>query len=129
MISLSPARLRKYTRRIPSQRVLAFSVLALLLLPHPLNAETLKITSNPSGATVEIDGVVAGTTPYEVKLPGGYFHKTHSVFGARLEHPMILRISKDGYATKEIVMTEGPMRWVALNGTDNGDYWVLKRSF
>jgi serine protease Do len=39
---------------------------------------------------------------------------------------MVLRVSLDGYTTKEIVMTEGPMRWVALNGTDHGDYWLLK---
>jgi serine protease Do len=61
-----------------------------------------------------------------MKVPGGYFHKTHSVFGARLGHPMVLRVSKGGYATKEIVMTEGPMPWVALNGTYHGDYWLLK---
>jgi serine protease Do len=88
----------------------------------PALAETLKVTSTPSGARVEIDGIAVGTTPYETKVPGGYFHKTHSVFGARLEHPMVLRVSMEGYATKEILMTEGPMRWVALNGTDHGDY-------
>jgi S1-C subfamily serine protease len=90
------------------------------------NADTLKITSNPAGATVEIDGVVLGTTPYEMKVPGGYLHKTHTVFSARLEHPMVLRVSKDGYATKELVMTEGPMSFVTLNGVNHGDYWVLK---
>jgi serine protease Do len=97
----------------------------LLCLPSA-KAETLRITSTPAGATVEIDGVVVGTTPYEMKVPGGYFHKTHSVFGARLEHDMVLRVSKDGYATKEIEMTQGPMRWMALNGTYHGDYWLLK---
>jgi len=106
--------------------LLLFSACILFLSARTANADTLKITSNPSGATVEIDGVVVGTTPYEMKVPGGYFHKTHSVFGARLGHPMYLRISKEGYATKEIVMTEGPMPWVALNGTYHGDYWLLK---
>jgi serine protease Do len=105
---------------------LLLSICVLFLSVRTANADILKITSNPSGATVEIDGVVAGTTPYEMKVPGGYFHRTHSVFGARLGHPMVLRISKEGYATKEIVMTEGPMRWIALNGTDHGDYWLLK---
>src|SRR2546425_12296265 len=93
-------------------------LLAFFLSPFAQTAEadTLRVTSNPTGATVEIDGVVVGTTPYEMKVPGGYFHKTHSVFGARLGHPMVLRVSKDRYATKEIIMTEGPMPWVALNG-------------
>jgi serine protease Do len=98
----------------------------LSLLAQTTEADTLKITSNPTGATVEIDGVVVGTTPFEMKVPGGYFHQTHSVFGARLGHPMTLRVRKDGYATKEIGMTEGPMRWVAFNGTYHGDYWLLK---
>jgi serine protease Do len=98
----------------------------LFLSAQTCKGDTLKITSNPSGATVEIDGVVVGTTPYEMKVPGGYFHKTHSVFGARLGHAMTLRVSMDGYATKEMVMTEGPMPWVALNGTYHGDYWLLK---
>jgi S1-C subfamily serine protease len=99
---------------------------AILIYIPCATAQTLKITSKPSGAKVELDGVVVGTTPYEVKVPGGYFHKTHSVFGARLEHAMLLRISLDGYTSKEITVTEGPMRWRALNGTDHGDYWLLK---
>lgn len=98
----------------------------LILFSSSARAATVKVTSTPSGAKVEIDGIVVGTTPFEMKVPGGYFHKTRSVFGARLEHPMVLRVSKEGYATKEIVMTEGPMRWIALNGADHGDYWLLK---
>jgi hypothetical protein len=112
----------KYTRLF---RFLLLSFAVLFLTPF-VAAQTLKITSKPSGAKVELDGVVVGTTPYEVKVPGGYFHKTHSVFGARLEHAMLLRVSLDGYTSKEITMTEGPMRWKALNGTDHGDYWLLK---
>jgi S1-C subfamily serine protease len=88
--------------------------------------EVLKVTSNPSGTKVEIDGVAVGTTPYEAKMPGGYFHKTHNVYSARLEHSMLLRLSMDGYVTKEITMTEGPMHWMAINGTYHGDYWLLK---
>src|ERR1700674_26856 len=109
--------------------VLLLPACLLLLLGQTTKADALKITSNPTGATVEIDGVVVGTTPYELKVPGGYFHKTHSVFGARLEHPMVLRASKDSYATKEIVMTEGPLPFVAFNalgGTYRGDCWLLK---
>lgn len=95
-----------------------------------LTAEELTITSNPPGATIEIDGKVIGTTPHVSKLPGGYFHKTTTVFGARLEHPVHMRISMEGYISKDIELTEGPMRWIALNGVDHGDYYLLKdRSF
>ena len=62
------------------------------------------------GATVEVNGAVAGTTPYKIDYPGGYFHKTHSVFGARLEHSITLRITKDGYLKEEVTVTSGPLR-------------------
>jgi hypothetical protein len=49
--------------------VVFFCTYSLLL--SVATAQTLKVTSSPSGAKVEIDGVAVGTTPYEVKLPGG----------------------------------------------------------
>jgi hypothetical protein len=68
----------------------------------------------------------AGTTPYEKELPGGYFYRTKTSLGSRLEHPMVARVSLAGYATKEIALTEGPMNWVGLNGRNHGEYWLLK---
>ncbi len=105
---------------------LAVCLAAALLLPSAITADTLKITSTPPGATVEINGVVVGTTPYEMKVPGGYFHKTHSAWSTRLEHAMVLRVSKDGYATKEITMADGPMPWISVSGKNHGDYYLLK---
>ncbi len=104
-----------------------FGAAFLFLLLAPLaRADTLKITSNPSGATVEIDGLEAGTTPYAQDLPGGYFHKTKTSLGARLEHAMVARVSLAGYITKEIPLTNGPMRWISLNGRSQGEYWLFK---
>jgi len=94
--------------------------------PSFARADTLKITSTPSGASVEINGVIVGTTPYEEQVPGGYFHKTKTAFGRRLQHSMIVRISLTGYTTKEVQMTEGPMNWVSLKGHNHGEYWLLK---
>jgi S1-C subfamily serine protease len=102
------------------------AVLFLLACPTRSAADTLKITSTPAGATVEIDGVFAGTTPFENDFPGGYFHKTKTSMGSRLEHPMVARISLVGYATKELQMTDGPMNWISLNGRNHGEYWLLK---
>src|SRR5208282_4863145 len=102
------------------------AVLFLLVCPARSTAETLKIISVPAGATVEIDGVLAGTTPFEKDFPGGYFHKTWTSMGSRLEHPMVARISLEGYATKEIQMTDGPMNWISLNGRNHGEYWLFK---
>ena len=73
---------------------LAFRALLLLFgLALIARADRLAITSPPSGATVEIDGVVVGLTPFEKDFPGGYFHRTKTAIGSRLEHPMVARIS------------------------------------
>jgi PEGA domain len=80
----------------PSRKQCIYASLALplCLLAPRTHAETLTITSSPAGATVEIDGLVAGTTPYETDFPGGYFHKTHTAFDAHLEHSMVVRMSR-----------------------------------
>jgi S1-C subfamily serine protease len=110
------------------RRSLLLPLVISFCLSHPfLFAEELRIVSTPSGATVEIDGKVVGTTPYtSKKLPGGYFHKTSTVFGARLERPIHARLTLAGYITQDLDLTVGPMKWIALNGTYHGDYYLLK---
>ncbi|MCU1243316.1 MAG: hypothetical protein JWO71_4042 [Candidatus Acidoferrum typicum] len=112
---------------MPSRSEFLFLFALSLCLCSPFTrADTLKITSTPPGATVEINGVVVGTTPYEEEVPGGYFHKTKTALGRRLQNPMAARIRLAGYTTKEIQMTEGPMNWVSLKGHSHGEYWLLK---
>ena len=105
-----------------------FFVIASLVLCFVASssAESLKITSNPPGASVELDGVPIGVTPLEKSFPGGYFHRTHTVLGQRLEHPLVARISLPGYSTREIPLTDGPMDWVDLHGHSHGQYWLFK---
>jgi S1-C subfamily serine protease len=110
----------------PSLHRLAFIALLLLWFVVPCSAESLKITSNPSGASIELDGVLVGTTPFEKSFPGGYFHRTHTVIGQRLEHPLVARVSLAGYATREIQLTDGPMEWIDLHGHNHGQYWLFK---
>ena len=97
-----------------------------LCLPTTAAADSLRITSNPPGATVELDGVPAGITPLEKSFPGGYFHRTHTALGQRLEHPMVARVSLPGFATREVALTEGPMDWIDLHGRHHGQYWLFK---
>jgi hypothetical protein len=56
----------------------AFFVSLLVCFVAPSLAQSLKVTSKPAGAKVELDGVPAGTTPFEKTFPGGYFHRTHT---------------------------------------------------
>src|SRR3989475_9930752 len=102
------------------------AVLVLLAWPARVLADKLQITSTPPGATVELDAVAVGTTPFEKDFPGGYFHKTRTSMGSRLEHAVVARISLTGYASKEIKLTEGPMNWISLNGRNRGEYWLFK---
>jgi PEGA domain len=105
----------------------SLALLALALVsPSQSIAETLKVTSSPAGANVEIDGVLMGKTPYKVNYPGGYFHKPHTVFAARLGHPLVVRIYKEGYAAQETTITDGPFEWVDLKGHNRGRYWLVK---
>ena len=104
----------------------AGGLLALGALSPPIRGESLKITSSPPGAVVEINGAVVGTTPFLAAYPGSYFHKPHTVFGERLEHAMVLRISKDGYTLQQVTLTDGPLDWVGLTGKKHGKYFVLR---
>jgi PEGA domain-containing protein len=113
----------------PSRRPCIYASLAVLwctLLAPRTHAENLTITSDPPGATVEIDGLVTGKTPYQTNLPGGYFHKTHTAFNARLEHALVARVSKDGYVAQQLTLTDGPFEWVAVTGRRHGNYFLLK---
>jgi len=81
-------------------RLRFYTLLFFLTCPTHALADKLRITSTPPSATVEIDGVATGTTPFEKDYPGGYFHKTRTSFGARLEHPTVARVSLAGTRRK-----------------------------
>ena len=46
-------------------RALTIATLVCGLLSFPALADKLRITTVPPGATVQINGVLVGTTPYE----------------------------------------------------------------
>jgi len=112
--------------RVSGLAIVAGGSVLLSVLSLGTHAATLSINSKPSGATVEINGLISGKTPYTARFPGGYFHKTHTVFGARLEYPMVARISMEGYASQQITLTEGPFAWRSFNGHSEGNYWLIK---
>lgn len=77
---------------------------------------------------MEIDGDVVGKTPYKIEIPGQYLHGTRSVFGLKhvLAQQMHLRLILEGYLPKDEDLARGPFKWIALNGTYHGDYFLLK---
>lgn len=107
--------------------LVAFYFVLYLALPWQCSAKDhLTITSQPPGATVELDGVVVGKTPYSVEIPGGYLHGSKTIYGKLLRQQLHLRLSLEGYLSKELDLANGPTAWVALNGTNHGNYWILK---
>lgn len=111
----------------PSRRPCICALFALLFSLAPRTpAKNLTISSSPPGARVLIDGIFAGTTPFKSDYPGGYFHKPHTVFGARLDHAMVVTVSEDGYLPEKVTLTNGPFVWVSINGRHHGNYFLLK---
>lgn len=89
-------------------------------------ANTLRITSTPSGAKVEIEGTAGGTTPFQTDFPRGYFRRPLIALSRHLDHSLVARITLDGYIPKEIKLTEGPLTWDSLNGRSHVLYYRFK---
>jgi S1-C subfamily serine protease len=102
------------------------SALALLLIPSIVKADKLLIHSTPPGAVVEINHAVVGKTPFEKDYPGGYFHRTKTAFGSRLDHNLTVRITLPGFLPKVLDLCDGPMEWKDIHGRSRGQYWTFK---
>jgi S1-C subfamily serine protease len=105
---------------------MCLAVILLMLSSAIARADKLMITNTPSGATVEIDGVKVRRTPFVKDYPGGYFHRTKTAVGKRLEHPLAARIILEGFAPKEFSLCDGPTQWRDTRGRDRGEYWTFK---
>ena len=113
----------------PSRAPCLYAFLALFwcfALAQRARAESFSITSSPPGAAVEINGAAAGTTPLRLDYPGGFFHKPHTVFSARLDHSMTIKLSLNDYVAEQLTVTQGPFEWVSINGRHHGSYFLLK---
>lgn len=83
------------------------------------------VESEPSGATVALDGQVVGTTPYKVQAKGHIYRSPTFAFSSRLSSPSTLTVSKEGYVTKTITITRGPFEWVSLNGLNRFYFYLV----
>ena len=110
---------------LPRARSLVSTLLLFALYGQPARADRLRILSDPPGATVEVEGKT-GTTPFEADFPGGYFRPPLSLFSTRLSHPMMARITLEGYTSKEITLTEGPKDWISSNGHKRYPYYLFR---
>ncbi len=109
-------------------RLSLFLAIHVSLLSTCFAKDYLTITSDPPGASIEINGRVVGKTPYKVEVPKAYYHGCGNVFC--LKHALVdqlhARIMLDGFLPKDQDLARGPYKWIAFNGTYHGDYFLLQ---
>ena len=109
---------------------LSLFVMALVFgLPVPALADKMVlITSEPAGATIELNGKIIGNTPHQEKLKDFWFTGPKFVWNQFLNVPLQITVRKDGYIPQTITLTAGPYRWVNLNYTVEKIYYVITRT-
>lgn len=85
----------------------------------------VRFVTDPPGAQVLIDGKVMGTTPTSVKFASYCFGRKNWVFSKYLNRPIQVQFMKEGYAPKTVVITNGPIQWVSLNGANRYEYYLI----
>lgn len=108
-------------------------LLLLVLLPFSAMCsyaadKLVRLNTVPPGATVEINGSVTCTTPCSITVPKYYFGDKHTVFAKHAIEPIIARFSKQGYLSRELSLTVGPIRWTNLNGVHVYDYYLVTQT-
>lgn len=107
------------------QRVGFFTFLLILSTPAFCGDTVVTFDSLPSGAQVELDGRVIGTTPLSWKFPSFCLGRKRTAWSAHLSQPMQIRLIKEGYTPKVLVITDGPIHWRSFNGVNQYDYYLL----
>ena len=105
--------------------VLAF----MFVFSSPVMAEKiLTITSEPSGAAIEINGKSAGITPAQEKIKEFWFNGPKYLWSEFLTTPLQMTVSKEGYVPQTITITAGPYRWVNANNTAEKIFYIIKQT-
>lgn len=79
----------------------------------------------PPGAEVEVNGSITCTTPCSIDVPDYYFGEKHTVWSKHGIAPIIVRLTKEGYAPKTVEVTTGPLHWKSFNGANSYDYYLV----
>jgi hypothetical protein len=99
---------------------LSFSSLHALASDKSVSIETI-----PAGAQVEVNGSVTCITPCSIKVPGYYFGMKHTALSSHGVEPIRVRLTKEGYVSKSVELTTGPIHWSSLSGVHGYDYYLI----
>lgn len=114
--------------RVYPSHVLSALALMFALAGTAAAEEILTITSDPPGATVSINGQVAGVTPIQEKVKEFWFNGPKYLWSEFLNQPVQMTVGKEGYEPQTITITRGPYRWVNLNNTAEKIYYVITQT-
>lgn len=116
-----------HATRTMSRAIVVLMAAALLIPARGAEAakRTVTVTSEPSGANVEFNGQIVGTTPIVEQFDEAWFKAPKYLWSAFLGSPIHLRIWKEGYVGKELDLTMGPYRWVNANNSAQKIYYVI----
>jgi hypothetical protein len=90
--------------------------------------DTVTITTTPPGATVEWNRKVIGITPITYKVGEFAFNaRKSSVFSKRLDQPVNLHITLDGFNAQDVTITGNPLLWGVL--TDKAALRITSSNF
>src|SRR4030095_9300681 len=110
------------------QPIFAVALSILLCAPSTALAAkkiTIRISSEPTGANVEWNGQVIGTTPLVREFDDTFFKAPKWLWSSFLADEIAVQIRKEGYVGKELRLTAGPYRWVNVDRTAEKIYFVI----
>lgn len=113
--------------KVVRQLVLAVSTAGFFATCQTARAgdKKLIIDSTPTGAQVDVNGSITCTTPCTLNVSGGYFGAKHTVFSAHVDQPLSIRLLKEGYLPKSVLLTSGPHVWRSFNGQNTFEYYLI----
>ena len=90
-------------------------------------ADTVTITTTPPSATVSWNRAVIGITPLTYKVGEYAFNpRKTSVFSKRLDQPVILHVSLEGFQAKDVNITPKQLTWQSHNGQNHFYYYIIE---
>ena len=112
--------------QLPRSALSVLVMCGLLSLSQMAHAGDKKVSidTSPEGAQVEVNGNITCTTPCSIDVPAAYFGTKHWGYSAHMDQPLSIRLSKDNFAPKNVILTSGPHHW----GNDsplNYDYYLV----
>jgi len=100
--------------------VLSFTSLHALASDKSVLIETI-----PAGAQVEVNGSVTCVTPCSIKVPAYYFGRKHTAVSSHGVEPIRVKLTKEGYVSKSVDLTTGPVHWFSITGVKVYDYYLM----